>query len=395
VVSPLGRRAFLALVASLAAHRAGANAGSALRLGLVTSQGPLGEAIQRGARLGLAEAELFAKMFGTRVELVERANVADDQALSTALALFREERVAAVIGGASAAAAEALQKASREASGLFLNVGAIGGRLRGELSDRRTLHVHPGVATLVDAAGLWLIEQGRRTRWGLLVAESAFGAEVESRATSLASGRGAQVVHRASLSRSFADWPRTVGRLRAAQADAVLVGLEPDATRAFLDACRAAGFAGEPAVVTSDPQFALEAERSALGGVWPLVWHKSLERYSARELNGRFRRRFEQALDGAAWAAWAAVKIVSEAAVRAGSLEIGPLLDFVETRLAFDGHKGAALSFRESDRELAQPLYIGRARPGTGADGSGGMEIVAEVSRARLDAVAQGRQAGA
>ncbi len=361
----------------------------------MTSEGPLTQSIQRGAALGVSEAEVFANMFGKRVELLSRTPASVEQTLESALALFRQERVAAVLGGSDDAAAEALQRAAREASGLFLNVGAISGRLRGELLDRRTVHVHPGVEALVNAAGLWLIEHAKRTRWGLLVAESAFGAEVEASATTLAKRRSAQVVQRASAPRASADWPAALARLREAQVDAVLVGLEPEPVRAFLDNWRAAGLSGELAVVASDPHYALGAAPATLAGAWPLVWHGSLERYSARELNGRFRRRFEQPLDGAAWAAWAAVKIVTEAAVRAGSLGVQPVLDFVETRLAFDGHKGAALSFRESDRELGQPLYIARPRPGIETGSAEGLEIVAEVSREKLDAVAQRRQAPA
>lgn len=338
---------------------------------------------------------MFANMFGKRVELLSRTPATVEQTLESALSLFRQERVAAIIGGSDDNAAEALQRAAREASGLFLNVGAISGRLRGELFDRRTVHVHPGVETLVNAAGLWLIEHAKRTRWGLLVAESAFGAEVEASATKLAKGRNAQIVQRASAPRASADWPAALTQLREAQVDAVLVGLEPDPARTFLDSWRAAGLSSELAVVTSDPHYALGAESSTLAGTWPLVWHMSLERYSARELNGRFRRRFEQPLDGAAWAAWAAVKIVTEAAVRAGSLEVQSILDFVESRLAFDGHKGSALSLRESDRELGQPLYIARPRSGTATSNAEGLEIVAEVSREKLDAAAQGRQAPA
>lgn len=390
----LGRRDFLGLGACLAALRPDTASSDALRIGLVTSEGSLTESIRRGAALGASEAELFATMFGKRVELLARTTTAD-QTVETAVRLFREERVAAVIGGSSEAAAEALQRAAKEASGSFLNVGAMAGRLRGELADRRTLHVHPGIATLVNAVGLWLIEQAKRTRWGLIVVESPFGAEVETSATALARSREAQVVQRASVPPGFGDWPAVLGRLHEAKVDAVLVGLEPESVQPLLGRYGASGLPADLAVVTSDPHYALEAKPSSLAGVWPLVWHKSLERYSARELNGRFHRRFEQPLDGVAWAAWAAVKIVTEAAVRAGSLGVQPVLDFVETRLAFDGHKGAALSFRESDRELGQPLYIARPRPGVATGSAEGLEIVAEVSREKLDAVAQGRRAPA
>ncbi len=388
MISPLGRREFLGLGALLAVGRAGADAGAPLRLGLVTSQSPLTESIVCGAELGLSEADLFARLFGKRVEILVRSAATDAQTLAVGVELFRREGVAAVVGGTSDASAEVLRNAAREASGLFLNVGGLAGRLRRELFDRRTLHVHPGVETLVNAVGLWLLEQGQRTRFALVLSESALGAEVGKAASALLAGRSARLVLREGLPSSSGDPAAVAGRLRDARPDAILLGLEPDALRAFLDHHREAGLPGELAAVTSDPHFAVTAEPAELAGVWPLVWHSSLERYSARELNARFRRRFERSLDGAAWAAWAAVKLLTEAAVRAESVEAQPLLDFVERRLAFDGHKGAALGFREADRELGQPLYIARPSRATTAGDAGGLEIVAEVSRERLDAVA-------
>ena len=43
-----------------------------------------------------------------------------------------------------------------------------------------------------------------------------------------------------------------------------------------------------------------------------LLWHESLERYGAGQLNPRFRERFGTGMDSHAWAAWMAVKIAAE-----------------------------------------------------------------------------------
>ncbi len=370
----------------LAVGRARAATNAAVKVGLVGSEGPLAASILRGAEFGTSEADVFARLFGKRVELLVRTAASEEETQAAGQQLFSSERVAAVIGGATDGAAEALGKAAEQASGLFLNVGATSSRLREAPFSRRTFHVHPGLATLVNAAGLWLLEQ-RRTRWGLVVAQSRFGSEVRAAASALATRHSAQVLLRENVGPSLGDWGAVLGRVRDAQVDAVFAGLEPDVMRAFLASYRAAGLSCELAALSSDPHFALEAETAGLVGTWPLAWHQSLERYSARELNGRFSRRFERALDGAGWAAWAAVKLVAEAALRAESVEVERLLDFFERRVAFDGHKGAALSFRQADHELGQPLYIARPQPG-----AGGLEIVAEVSRERLDAVATPEQ---
>ena len=96
------------------------------------------------------------------------------------------------------------------------------------------------------------------------------------------------------------------------------------------------------------------------GGEGPraVLWHDRLYRYGAEQLNERFLRRFDTGMTGGAWAAWMAVKALAEASLRSGG-ERGPLMDALGgRRAAFDGHKGAPLSFSAPGGTLAQPLYV-------------------------------------
>ncbi|WP_329688144.1 ABC transporter substrate-binding protein [Longimicrobium sp.] len=149
------------------------------------------------------------------------------------------------------------------------------------------------------------------------------------------------------------------------------------------DAMRAAALAARPAD-------AGEAARAVL-------WHPTLERFGAAQLNDRFRARWGGAgMDGAAWAGWMAAKALWEASLRARSVEGAALRAYLERETTqFDGHKGWPLSFRPSDRQLRQPLYL------VTEDGS---RVVAEVparpaeggsSRALLDALAGDASASA
>ena len=88
------------------------------------------------------------------------------------------------------------------------------------------------------------------------------------------------------------------------------------------------------------------------------VWHGSLERYGAAQVNDRYRAEFRAPMDSLAWSAWMAVKIVAEAAVRLRGFETQRVTDWLEDpRTRFDGHKGRALSFRAWDHQLRQPLF--------------------------------------
>lgn len=90
-----------------------------------------------------------------------------------------------------------------------------------------------------------------------------------------------------------------------------------------------------------------------------VLWSSMLERFGASQINERYRVKYATAMDGGAWAGWAAVKFGAEAALRARSASPSRLLTYLESPTTqFDGHKGWPLTFRLSDHQLRQPLYV-------------------------------------
>jgi hypothetical protein len=87
------------------------------------------------------------------------------------------------------------------------------------------------------------------------------------------------------------------------------------------------------------------------------AWHPAFEKYAAAQLNKRYTERFGEPMDDLAWAGWAAVKLLSDTVAREQTAAPAALLDALRSRLAFDGQKGADLSFR-SDGQLRQPLLL-------------------------------------
>jgi hypothetical protein len=95
-----------------------------------------------------------------------------------------------------------------------------------------------------------------------------------------------------------------------------------------------------------------------------VMWDPSLERFGAEQLNARFNARFSGPMTGEAWAGWMSMKVAVESFLRTRATDLRTLMTWVnrpDTR--FDGHKGMPLSFRSSDHQLRQPMYI--------VDGSG------------------------
>jgi len=87
------------------------------------------------------------------------------------------------------------------------------------------------------------------------------------------------------------------------------------------------------------------------------AWHEEFTKFAASELNNRFRKAQGMPMDDAAWAGWAALKMLSEAVARAHTTEPARILAYLRTDLAFDGQKGVPHTFRDTG-QLRQPILL-------------------------------------
>ncbi|HJP60550.1 MAG TPA: ABC transporter substrate-binding protein [Gemmatimonadaceae bacterium] len=142
---------------------------------------------------------------------------------------------------------------------------------------------------------------------------------------------------------------------------------------ALRSACRRYTFHIE----ADDSMYADAAKRVSAMPSAAVLWAPTLQRYGASQINDRYRAKYGAPMDGAAWAGWVAVKIASEAALRARSANAAAILAYLETPSTnFDGHKGWPLSFRAADHRLRQPLYVVAAQ----TSGARGLRDVPELS---------------
>lgn len=85
-----------------------------------------------------------------------------------------------------------------------------------------------------------------------------------------------------------------------------------------------------------------------------VVWHPSLARYGAGDLNDRYRKETGGPMTAEAWLAWFAIKALVDSALRTPDAPRCQAL----ARARFDGHKGRPLFFDPAARVLRQPLYV-------------------------------------
>jgi ABC-type branched-subunit amino acid transport system substrate-binding protein len=365
--SRVGRRAFLGGLAAAgcaALTPRAARAEDVFTVGvLLPTDADKATELGRGAALGLDDANALATLFGKRLRLETEVDRGDGQA---GRALARAGALA-VVGGAGPGGGEALLQTAGGGAPV-LNVGAPDDRLRNEGCDRRAFHLAPSVSMYVDALAQVLIEQRKLARWALVGDGSPRGGEIEAAARRSVASRGGTVI------------------AEAAAADIVLLAVDDRGADAALARAIADGRRPDRIAGVGEAGLRLPLERAA--GLWALGWHYELERFSARELNGRFRRRFNAPLAETSWAAWAAVKLAGEAVVRTGAGDGAALVAFMESAPPFDGHKGEALTFRKWDHQLRQPLYVIGPRKREEVGGVvGPYAVLADAGGKNLDAL--------
>lgn len=86
-----------------------------------------------------------------------------------------------------------------------------------------------------------------------------------------------------------------------------------------------------------------------------LLWHSSLEKFGAEQLNARYLAATGTRMTSDGWLGWFAIKLLTESVLRARTTNAETVAAYIRSA-SFDGHKGVPLSF-DASRLLRQPLY--------------------------------------
>ena len=109
----------------------------------------------------------------------------------------------------------------------------------------------------------------------------------------------------------------------------------------------------------------------------PQSWHYSFKKFAARDLNKRFKKNYKTNMDDYSWAGWAAVKMTSDTVARTKIINAKNMLNYLKTKLSFDGQKGSDMNFRvtgqlrqlillvEDNKVIAEAPVRGIAKPST------------------------------
>jgi len=352
--------AFAVLLAALVVAAAQDTGRQSIKIGFVEIEGdPRYEPIQASDRIVLkAREHPFA---GAEVAIDEAA------ALSRVLkADFKLERItvksAAEVAPAVLAASEAgthfflidapaeayrpLAAATRGREVALFNVSEPDDTLRRDVCAAEFIHVYPSRAQLMDGLVQYIVSRKWRE---LLVFEGPSPADAAMTAAFAHSAQkfGARILAHQHFK------PGTDPREREANDPALLSAINRDFDVVFV--------ADEAFDFARTVPYRLVRPRPVIGSVdlEPVAWHWTWEHNGAPQVNSRFERKSGgRRMEGPDWAAWVAVKMIVQAALRTRSADFAQQRAFILGDSDFDGDKGLALSVRPWDHQVRQAVLL-------------------------------------
>src|SRR5690606_28549949 len=238
---------------------------------------------------------------------------------------------------------------------LLFNTRATDDALRNEDCRANVLHVIPSRAMRADALAQYLLWK-RWTEWYLIA-----GTGEGDRLFATAGGRAASKFGATTVAETTYAAGSTARRTETGHA--LIQKQMPVMTQA--DRYDVVVVADESDLFGEYLPYRTWLPRPVVGtqGLVPLAWHRSLEQWGATQMQNRFTEATGRWMGERDYAAWVAVRAISEAATRGKTGELAAIAAYIRSdRFGVAGFKGLALTFRAWDGQLRQPILLAEAR---------------------------------
>ena len=298
-----------------------------------------------GAQIGIDDAAIFSRMLPIDFVL-DRITVKSSADIAPAVSAALAAGTHFFLIDAPTEAFKPLAEAVRGQSALLFNVSEPDDALRRDVCSPEFVHVYPSRAQLMDGLAQFAVSRKWRD---ILVFQgpSATDAIVTAAFTHSAQKFGARIV----ADQHFK--PGTDPRDREQNDPALLSAVNRDFDAVFV--------ADEAFDFARSVPYHLARPRPVIGSIdlEPAAWHWTWERNGAAQVNSRFERKSGgRHMEGPDWAAWLAVKMIAQAALRTSSADFAKQRAFIFTDGSFDGDKGLAVSVRPWDHQVRQAILL-------------------------------------
>jgi ABC transporter substrate binding protein (PQQ-dependent alcohol dehydrogenase system) len=310
-----------------------------------------------GAQVGIDEAQALTRVLNIDFTL-ERIRAGSADAVTAAvLAALDGRGIQVFIVDAPASAFKPLAQAVHGRDVMLFNATAPDDWLRRDLCAFEIVHTLPSLAMSMDGLVQYVVSRKWRD---VLLLEGPLAADHVTATAFASSARkfGARIVAHQHFK------PGTDPREREQNDPTLLSAINRDYDVAFV--------ADDAFDFVRQVPYRLQRARPVVGGIdlEPVAWHWTWEHNGAPQVNARFQARSGgRRMESADWAAWIAVRMVVQAALRTRSADVRKQRDFILGSAGFDGDKGLALSVRPWDHQLRQavllatPYYVTASAP--------------------------------
>ncbi|MGO9049992.1 MAG: amino acid ABC transporter substrate-binding protein [Xanthobacteraceae bacterium] len=298
-----------------------------------------------GAELGLDDAAPLARMLKADFAL-QRITVKSPADVASAVLDALAAGTHFFLIDAPAESFKPLAAAMRGRDLLLFNVSEPDDTLRRDLCAPEFVHVYPSRAQLMDGLAQFVVSRKWRD---LLVFEGPSPADAAMTAAFSHSAQkfGARIVADEHFK------PGTDPREREQNDPALLSAINRDFNAVFV--------ADEAFDFARTVPYHLSRPRPVIGSIdlESVAWHWTWERHGAPQVNSRFERKSGgRHMAGGDWAAWMAVKMIVQSALRTESADFSRERAFILGDGSFDGDKGLAVSVRPWDHQVRQAVLL-------------------------------------
>jgi ABC transporter substrate binding protein (PQQ-dependent alcohol dehydrogenase system) len=299
-----------------------------------------------GAQIGIDEAAALVRVLNTEFKL-ERITVKSAAEVARAVTEAADTRkIGFFLIDVPIDAFKPLAAAVKARDILLFNVSAPEDTLRRDLCAREFVHVIPSLAMRMDGLVQYLVSRKWRD---ILVLEGPTGADAETvkALTHSAQKFGARVV----ADQKFK--PGTDPREREQNDPLLLSALNRDYDVVFV--------ADDAFDFVRTVPYRIVRPRPVVGSIdlEPLAWHWTWDHNGAPQVNSRFEKKSGgRHMESPDWAAWVAVKMVVQSALRTRSADFKKQRDFILGDAGFDGDKGLPVGVRPWDHQVRQAILL-------------------------------------
>lgn len=320
--------------------------GQGLRSGILFAD--IGRPYQ-GSQVALEDARMIGRVIRVEFSMEKAAEESVDELVRRISGWSEANDVHFILADLPAAALKDLARRMADRPLLLLNVSAPDDSLRGPDCSANVVHTYPSEAMLSDALIQYLVAK----KWSRILVLQGPGPADAAQVAALQ--RSAKKLHATIV--EVRPFLLTNDPHNREQSNIVLMtsGLSYDVV--FV-----ADSSGEFGRYVS---YSTYLPRPVVGsaGLVPTAWSWTWDRDAATQLQHRYEKAApRRRMNGADWAAWEAVKAVTQSVVRSRSTAFEVVRGFLlSDQLSLDTVKGNPASFRPWDHQLRTPILLSTA----------------------------------